>query len=52
MITKQPLLSQQVSLKEVKLEGDQNYISDDGAEIIQITSQGTSTTVEMKPLKP
>jgi len=39
-------------LKEVKLEGDQNYISDDGAEIIQITSKGTSTLVELKPLKP
>jgi len=39
-------------LKEVKLQGDQNYISDDGAEIIQLTSQGTSSVVELKPLKP
>lgn len=39
-------------LEEVKLLGDQNYISDDGAEIIQLSRQGTSTIVELKPLKP
>ena len=39
-------------LKEVKLTGDQNYVSDDGAELIQLSKQGTSTLVEMQPLKP
>jgi len=39
-------------LKEVKLQGDQNYISNDGAEIIQLSRQGTSTVVELKPLQP
>ena len=39
-------------LKEVKLLGDQNYVSNDGAEIIQLTSQGTSTVVELRPLSP
>jgi len=39
-------------LKEVKLLGDQNYVSDDGEETIQLSSQGTSTLVELNPLKP
>jgi len=39
-------------LKEVKLLGDQNYVSDDGAELIQLSRQGTSTLVELQPLKP
>ena len=39
-------------LKEVKLTGDQNYVSDDGEETIQLSSQGTSTLVELQPLKP
>ena len=39
-------------LKEVKLSGDQNYVSDDGAEIIQLSRQGTSTRVELHPLNP
>lgn len=39
-------------LKEVKLLGDQNYVSDDGAELIQLTRQGTSNLVELQPLKP
>ncbi|MDR3584414.1 MAG: hypothetical protein P4L59_03725 [Desulfosporosinus sp.] len=38
-------------LKEVKLTGDQNYVSDDGAEIIQLSSQGTSTLVDLQALK-
>ena len=37
-------------LKEVQLSGDQNYVSDDGAELIQLSQQGTSTLVELKPL--
>ena len=37
-------------LKEVKLLGEQNYISDDGAELVELSSQGTSTLVELKPL--
>ena len=36
---------------EVKLQGDENYISADGAELIQLTKQGTSTLVELQPLK-
>jgi len=39
-------------LEEMKLLGEQNYISDDGAELIQLSGQGTSTLVELKPLKP
>ena len=39
-------------LKEVKLLGDENYVSVDGAELIQLTKQGTSTLVELQPLKP
>lgn len=39
-------------LKEVKLLGDQNYVSDDGTELIQLSKQGTSTLVELQPLKP
>ena len=39
-------------LKEVKLKGDENYVSVDGAELIQLTKQGTSTLVELQPLKP
>jgi len=39
-------------LEEMKLLGDQNYISDDGAELIQMSGKGTSTFVELKPLKP
>ncbi|WP_407307042.1 hypothetical protein [Desulfosporosinus sp. SB140] len=38
-------------LTEVKLHGDENYISDDGAELIQLTKQGTSTLVEVQPLQ-
>ena len=40
------------NLVEVKLSGDENYISVDGAELIQLTKQGTSTLVELQPLKP
>ena len=39
-------------LEEVKLQGDENYVSFDGAELIQLTEQGTSTLVELRPLKP
>jgi len=39
-------------LKKVQLSGDQNYVSDDGAELIQLSRQGTSTLVEMHPLIP
>ena len=40
------------NLKEVKLQGDETYVSVDGAELIQLTKQGTSTLVELQPLKP
>ena len=39
-------------LKDVKLTGEQNYVSDDGAEIMQLSIQGTSTMVELRPLNP
>ncbi|HBW34718.1 MAG TPA: hypothetical protein DEF89_04920, partial [Desulfosporosinus sp.] len=38
-------------LKELKLQGDENYISEDGAELIQLNRSGTSTIVELIPLK-
>lgn len=38
-------------LTEVKLHGDENYVSADGAELIQLTKAGTSTLVEMQPFK-
>ncbi|EGW40534.1 hypothetical protein DOT_1534 [Desulfosporosinus sp. OT] len=39
-------------LKEVKLHGDENYVSVDGAELIQLTRDGTSTLAELQPLEP
>lgn len=39
-------------LTEVKLQGDENYISADGAELIELREAGTSTLVELQPLKP
>jgi len=39
-------------LKEVKFLGDQNYVSDDCTELIQLSRKGTSTLVELQPLKP
>jgi len=39
-------------LAEVQLHGDENYVSVDGAELIQLTKEGTSTLVELQPLKP
>jgi len=38
-------------LAEVKLQGDENYVSVDGAELIQLTKYGMSTLVELRPLK-
>ena len=38
-------------LKEIKLDGVENYVSSDGAELIKLNQQGTSTLVELKPLK-
>lgn len=39
-------------LAKVQLHGDENYISVDGAELIQLTTEGQSTLVELQPLKP
>lgn len=39
-------------LSEVKLHGDENYVSVDGAELMQLTKQGTSTLAELQPLNP
>jgi len=39
------------NLAEIKLNGDENYVSADGAELIQLTKEGTSTLVELRPLK-
>lgn len=38
-------------MKEVELHGDENYISFDGAVLIQLTKEGTSTLVEIQPIK-
>jgi len=38
-------------LAKVQLHGDENYVSVDGAELIQLTKAGTSTLVELQPLK-
>jgi len=38
-------------LEEIELLGDENYISDDGAELIQLKRSGTSTLVELSPTK-
>jgi len=37
-------------LTEDKLQGDENYISADGAELVQLTKSGTSTLVELETL--
>lgn len=39
-------------LGEVKLQGDENFISFDGVEVIQISKEGSSTLVELYPLSP
>lgn len=39
-------------LTELKLHGNDNYVSTDGAELIQLTMAGTSTLVELQPFKP
>lgn len=38
-------------LKEVVLQGDENYCSEDGAELIQLRKEGTSTLVKLQPLE-
>ncbi|MDQ7094912.1 hypothetical protein REC12_15045 [Desulfosporosinus sp. PR] len=38
-------------LSEVKLQGDENYVSVDGAELIQLTKNGNTTLAELQPLK-
>lgn len=38
-------------LEELQLLGNENYISDDGAELIQLKRSGTSTLVELQPIK-
>ncbi|WP_088186932.1 hypothetical protein [Desulfosporosinus sp. FKA] len=38
-------------LKEVTLQGDENYCSADGAELIQLKKKGTSTLVKLQPLE-
>ncbi|WP_242659885.1 hypothetical protein [Desulfitobacterium hafniense] len=37
--------------KEVKLDGEENYISSDGVEVIQVTRVGMSTKVKLHPLQ-
>ncbi|MDP4158909.1 MAG: hypothetical protein Q8911_03960 [Bacillota bacterium] len=39
-------------LAKVDLHGDENYVSVDGAELIQLTKKGTSTLAELQPLNP
>ncbi|MGC7871093.1 hypothetical protein ACPUYX_06120 [Desulfosporosinus sp. SYSU MS00001] len=38
-------------LKEVVLQGDENYCSDDGAELIQLRKEGASTLFKLQPLE-
>ncbi|HBV85709.1 MAG TPA: hypothetical protein DEF42_03415 [Desulfosporosinus sp.] len=38
-------------LEELELLGDENYISDDGSELIRLNRSGTSTHVELLPLQ-
>ncbi|AFM41665.1 hypothetical protein Desaci_2735 [Desulfosporosinus acidiphilus SJ4] len=38
-------------LTDVKLQGNKNYISSDGAELIQVTPAGNSSSVKLQPLK-
>lgn len=38
-------------MEKISLQGDENFISDDGAELIQLEKTGTSTLVKLKPLK-
>jgi hypothetical protein len=40
-----------VKVKEVNLQGEENYVSPDGAELIELTQQDNSTHAELKPLK-
>lgn len=37
--------------KQVELTGKDNFVSQDGAELVEITPNGTSTDVELKPLQ-
>lgn len=37
--------------KQVELTGKNNFISKDGAELIELTPNGTSTDIELKPLQ-
>ncbi|MGC7872248.1 hypothetical protein ACPUYX_12055 [Desulfosporosinus sp. SYSU MS00001] len=39
------------NLSEVKLQGDENYVSVDGAELVQLTKNGDSTQAVLQPLK-
>lgn len=36
---------------KIDLDGEENYISSDGVQLIQVTRVGTSTQVELKPLE-
>lgn len=38
-------------LEQVTLQGEENYITSDGAELVQLTHQGDSTLAELKPFK-
>jgi hypothetical protein len=38
-------------VKEVDLQGEENYVSPDGAELIELTRQDDSTLAELKPLE-
>lgn len=38
-------------LKQIQLSGEENYISNDGAVLIQLNRSGTSTLLELSPIK-
>ena len=39
-------------VSEVNMNGEKNYISSDGAELMELNRIGTSTQVELQPVKP
>lgn len=45
------IISNKGKLSEVQLKGDENYVSVDGAELVQLTKNGDSTLAELQPLK-
>ncbi|WP_434512443.1 hypothetical protein [Desulfitobacterium sp. AusDCA] len=45
------LIQKDGQLKQVELTGKNNFISKDGAELVELTPNGSSTDIELKPLQ-